>query len=185
MGECCFSVSVSHVMGPAASHPCCLPHDFLHSQQFLAVPTLLRDAFRLPPAVFCPAVRQPSTALGHRAAPRGIARSHAEWATHPGEEGRKMGIYHPLGSTAQGINISHPALMPAERPCLVCPEDKRLVMGDKSGGIVPILGLGRATAVLLLWILAWLCRVQCCPDSQLCFAKQGLCERFSDFIECI
>lgn len=44
-----------------------------------------------------------------------------------------MGISHPLGSTARGINISHPTLMTAERLCSVCPEDKPPVMGDKSG----------------------------------------------------
>lgn len=50
----------------------------------------------------------------------------------PGE-GWKMGISHPLGSKARGINISHPTLMTVGRLCLVCPEDKRLAMGDKSG----------------------------------------------------
>lgn len=164
MDPCSFSVSLSgrHVMGPATSKPCCLPHDFVHSQQFLAVPTLLRAALGLSGSQGSPWAQGSS----QRHCP-----AHAPWAAHPGQEGWKMGIYHPPGSTAQGTNISHPALMPAERLCLVCPEGKGWVTGDKSG-MVPVLGLGRATAVLLLWILAWLCRSQCCPDSQLCFAKQ-------------
>lgn len=51
----------------------------------------------------------------------------------PGEQGWKMEIYHPPGCTAQGTNISHPTLLPAERPCLVCPEGQGLAVGDKSG----------------------------------------------------
>lgn len=48
---------------------------------------------------------------------------------HTQEEGWKMGIYHPLGSRARGINSLRPTSLPvwqedARRPYLVCPEDE-------------------------------------------------------------
>lgn len=50
--------------------------------------------------------------------------------------------------------------------------DEGLVMGDKSGAFVGWEELLSPAKVLLLWILAWLCSIQRCPDCQLCFVEQ-------------
>lgn len=133
MDECYFSLSLAwkHVMGPATSKLCSLPHDFLRSHQFLAVPCLTRDPFCLLLSV-CPAVRQPRAAVGRGAAPRGIARSNTQpaQAARPGEEGWKMGIYHPLGSRAWGINIFCPTSLPVGRGLLRGPVGSVLRMSN-------------------------------------------------------
>lgn len=98
------------------------------------------------PAVFgtlLRAVRQPGQSLGTGQLPEALpgAMGGTPWG-----QGWKMGIYHPPASTAQGTNISHPTLMPAERPCLVCPEGKGLAVGDKSGSkcLFPCPGVGKS-----------------------------------------
>lgn len=107
-------------MGPATSKTCCLPHDFSLSRQFLAGPSLPRDAFCLLLSV-CPSGCQ--AAKSSRWARGSSQRYCTERRTTgagdaPGEDGRKMGIYHSLGSKAQGINIFHPTSLPAGRRML-------------------------------------------------------------------